>query len=468
MSGVTQDKRESHEEFINDIENESPEKPLIIEVPDGGYGWVVCFGVLLFNISTWASNSAYAVYLAHYLDNDVFEGATTLDFAAVGGIAFGCGLLFSNVILWVARLTSVRFAVALGAVFQFSGLILAAFSKKIWQIYLTQGVLIGFGLAFIIIPSNSLMSQWFREKRALTQAITVTGSGFGGIMFNLAIQKIIQNISLKWALIIQAIICTVCTVTGIILIRTRDEHIKPVFKFWDFKIMKTSPFIIVSFYLGFAILGYVVLLYNLSDFTVSLGYSESQGSIVTCMISVGIILGRPTVGRLSDRFGPTTVGIFCHILVGIFNLAIWLPARNLSTAIGFAIVQGGLMGTIWVVLPPITSRLFGLKRISLVLSMFYTIIGVFAIVSPVIGIKLRTSAPQGTYSPTQYRDPAIYCGCVYLGAALLLWVIRAYLLSRDEVAEKTESHEDNDELHIKVSFTQILSKLFARSPHRKV
>lgn len=193
----------SHE-TENDNEDElMDEKPNnIIEVPDGGYGWVVCLSVFLFNISTWASNAGYSVYLAFYLKHDTFEGGTKLDYAAVGGIAFGSGLIFTPFINRLKDLTNVRIVIIIGGVFQFVGLFLAAFSTKLWQLFLTQGLLIGIGLALISTPTSVVLPQWFRKRRTLAQALASSGSGAGGVMFNLAMQSIIQNISLKWALII--------------------------------------------------------------------------------------------------------------------------------------------------------------------------------------------------------------------------------------------------------------------------
>lgn len=440
-----------------------------IDVPDGGQGWLVVLGMFLFNIATWASNSAYAVYLAHYIQHNKFPNASVLDFAAIGGLAFGCGLAMAPCILYISHRTSVKKTIAMGCVFQFCGLMLAAFSTKLWQIYLSQGMLIGFGLAFIAVPSNALLPQWFRKKRNLAQALSSTGSGIGGIMFNLAIQAIITQLSLRWALIIQAIICASCSFVGMLLVRTRDQHVKPIFTFCDVRTIKTVPFAVMGLYIAFTLLGYVVMMYNLADFTKSLGYTARQGSIVSCMVSVGICFGRPLVGRLSDRFGPVSTSIVVHFLVALFCFAVWIPARNYSTAIGFALVEGSLMGSIWVLIAPITTRLFGLRRLQSTLGCLFWFVGAFGIISPVVGIKLRSAAPEGLqYSPTQYRNPAIYCGCCYFASSMALLWLRCYLLARDKVAEEGGSHEDTDELHIKVSAIETLRKVFAFSPNRKI
>jgi len=441
----------------------------VIEVPDGGYGWFVVFAVFCFNIATWASNSAFAIYLAHYLETNQFENANKLDYAAIGGIAFGCGLFLAPVIIYYMNLTGPRICIMTGGIFQFAGIMLAAFSKKIWQLYLTQGLLISFGLAFVCIPANQLLPQWFRKKRSLAQSLSASGSGAGGVMFNLAMARLIEVKDVKWALIVQAIICASVTAIGCILTRTRDEHVKPTVQVFDFTMLKKFGFWALILWIATTLFGYVVLLYNLADFTRSLGYSANQGAIVSCMISVGVFFGRPTVGALSDLLGTVSVAIVAHLLVAIFCFAMWIPIRNYASAIAFAIIVGSLMGTIWAVLGSIVARVVGLKKLSVTLGMVWVVVGIFGTVSPLIGIQLRAAAPDGSdYSPLQYQHPAIWCGCCYFAAAMCLWSLRAYLIARDEIAEEMNTHMDNGELHIHVPFKNGVSKLFVLSKLRKV
>lgn len=63
---------------------------------DVGYAWVIVFGVFLLNFSTWGMNSGFAIYFSYYLNNDTFEGASKLDYSAIGGIAFGGGCYFHH------------------------------------------------------------------------------------------------------------------------------------------------------------------------------------------------------------------------------------------------------------------------------------------------------------------------------------------------------------------------------------
>lgn len=77
-----------------------------IEVPDGGYGWVVVFSSFLLNFCTSGASYGYGVYLSYYMDSGKYETGGKLDYAAIGGLSFGVGLLFSPLYNYILLRTS--------------------------------------------------------------------------------------------------------------------------------------------------------------------------------------------------------------------------------------------------------------------------------------------------------------------------------------------------------------------------
>lgn len=129
------------------------------------------------------------------------------DYALIGGLTLGTGLLFSPIINRIQGKIGLQYTAGLGVIFRFTSLILASFVIKLWPIYLTQGILQAFGLTFMSIRALLILPQWFKHKRTFASAIAAAGSGCGGVMFNLAMQKVIQVRSVHWALRVQAILC---------------------------------------------------------------------------------------------------------------------------------------------------------------------------------------------------------------------------------------------------------------------
>jgi Major Facilitator Superfamily. len=108
-----------------------------------------------------------------------------MDFALIGGLNFSMAMLVSPAVTIIARKYGTQLPMLLGLGLLASGYVSASFSQRIWQLYLSQGVLIGFGVGFIYIPSIPVLSQWFDKKRSLANGISAAGSGIGGLIFSL-------------------------------------------------------------------------------------------------------------------------------------------------------------------------------------------------------------------------------------------------------------------------------------------
>ncbi|CAI4569757.1 BDC_1c_G0031500.mRNA.1.CDS.1 [Saccharomyces cerevisiae] len=461
---------ERHEDHHRDVENKlnlngkddiNGNTSISIEVPDGGYGWFILLGFILYNFSTWGANSGYAIYLAHYLENNTFAGGSKLDYASIGGLAFSCGLFFAPVITWLYHIFSIQFIIGLGILFQGAALLLAAFSVTLWEIYLTQGVLIGFGLAFIFIPSVTLIPLWFRNKRSLASGIGTAGSGLGGIVFNLGMQSILQKRGVKWALIAQCIICTSLSTIALMLTRTTHQGLRQhkrsyKFELLDYYVLSNFAVWLLFGFVSFAMLGYVVLLYSLSDFTVSLGYTSKQGTYVSCMVSVGSLLGRPIVGHIADKYGPLTVGMILHLVMAILCWAMWIPCKNLATAIAFGLLVGSIMGTIWPTIASIVTRIVGLQKLPGTFGSTWIFMAAFALVAPIIGLELRSTDTNGN----DYYRTAIFVGFAYFGVSLCQWLLRGFIIARDEIAVREAYSADQNELHLNVKLSHMSKCLF--------
>ncbi|ODQ81593.1 hypothetical protein BABINDRAFT_159866 [Babjeviella inositovora NRRL Y-12698] len=431
----------------------------LFEIPDGGYGWVMVLAVFIINVSTWGANSGFAIYLAFYLETELFTTSAEL-YALIGGFSIGIGIAFSPVITYLCGVIGVRPVMIIGACVQLAGNLMASWSVSLWEIFMTQGILLGFGMTMLALPAISLLPQWFKKKRTLAGGIAASGSGAGGMMYNLAMSKIMQQYSYKWALRAQGIMCFVTVCIAIALIRVRTT-IKGEFKIFDLTVVRTFGFLLAVLWVILTMFGYVVLMYNLADFTKSLGYSSHQASIVSAMISCGAFFIRPLVGFLSDRFGVITANIGAHLLCGIFALAMWIPARNYATAIAFAFILGGLMGSVWPSVATVVARVGGLTKFPVFFGMLWVFLGLSSMASPVIGIKLKAAPPAGLLvAPTQYHNVAVFVGCCYIGAALMLWILRAWIVARDELSGESSESDNGSELLLTVPFFSPFKKLF--------
>lgn len=429
-----------------DLEKQKTEAEDIEDIPDGGKdAWLVVVAVFLLNFGTWGANSGFAVYLNYDLNNNVFPGASKFDYALIGGISFGLALLFCPFINYLQGLIGTRTIMIVGNIIQFLGVFLASYSKQLWHLYLTQGVMNSIGLGFLSLSSTTLLPQWFKKKRAFASGIATAGSGVGGIIFNLGMQRVVDNMSVWWALRIQGIICLVVVSIGILLIKTRIEK-RIEFTIYDKEVLSCAGFYILICFIVTCILGYVIVLYTLVASTVSLGYSAYQGSLIAAMVQVGSFTGRPLMGLLSDRFGSLTVAPIIYLFCAIFTFAMWVPANSLIVLIFYGLIMGLLMGTIYSIAPVICTRLVGLKKMNVCFSMVWTSMAAAGVCSPVIAVALTTNKGHQSFMFT-----TIFAGAAFAASAVSLLGLRGYIIARDTLAGK-EDDPDLGQLKFRVPF----------------
>ena len=92
-------------------------------------------------------------------------------------------------IVWIVTLFTGRYTdlvgprvvVAIGALFCCLAQMLLSVSTKLWQIYLTQGVLFGIGVGHCIVPPIAMVATWFVKHRGLATGLGVGGTSIGGV-----------------------------------------------------------------------------------------------------------------------------------------------------------------------------------------------------------------------------------------------------------------------------------------------
>ena len=134
---IEKDTTTQHQAPQSNKESKAPHTLVEPDVPpNGGYGWVCTVSCATINAHTWGLNSSYGVFLAHYLANDTFPGASYLEYAFVGSLSISCAMLVSPLATFTTRMYGTRFSLLLGVFLETASLIGASFAKTIWQLFL--------------------------------------------------------------------------------------------------------------------------------------------------------------------------------------------------------------------------------------------------------------------------------------------------------------------------------------------
>lgn len=420
-SGASDDAENDDEHHQNELQRVQTDVP-----PDGGYGWVCVACCFLINAHTWGLNSSYSVFLAHYLASNTFAGASRLSFAFVGGLSIGMAMLLSPVATFSVRKIGTRLTLMAGVLLETASFIGASFASQTWQLYLSQGLCFGFGMGFLFVASVGVPPQWFSKRRSLANAIAAAGSGMGGLIYSLAANAMIESISLPWAFRILGIICFAVNTTCAIVIRDRNKEIRPSQASFNYRYFANVDFLLLSAWGILSMLGYVVLIFSLANYASAIGLTQQQGSVVSAIFNLGQMVGRPPIGYFSDAMGRLNMAASMTFLSGLFTLVIWINSHSYGVLIFYAIIGGTVAGTFWATIAPVAAEVHGVKELPAVLSLTWLVITAPTVFSEPIALEI-VSFNGGSYLGAQ-----LFSGFMYIGAAVVLWVLRARRLGAVE------------------------------------
>ena len=258
-------------------------------------------------------------------------------------------MVVAPIATYLTRVFGPRSVMVAGSLLQAAGFIAASYSSQVWHLYLSQGVLIGCGIGFIYIPSLPIISQWFSARRSLANGISASGSGFGGMLFSWTTALMLERIGLRWTLRATGLMTLAANWLAVMLIRHRNHIIKPPQLAFDMKLLRRSDVALLLIWSFLSMLGYVVLLFSLPDFAISIGLTQGQATNIAGFLNLGTAVGRPIIGTLSDRFSRIDTATVITVICGLSCIAFWVPATSYALTIFFSIICGATLGVFWMV-----------------------------------------------------------------------------------------------------------------------
>ncbi|KAJ5991944.1 Major facilitator superfamily domain general substrate transporter [Penicillium sp. IBT 35674x] len=384
--------------------------------PDGGYGWVCAVAAAVVNAHSWGFNSAYAVFLAYYLKNDIFSGASRLEYAFVGSLSLTTMFLLSPVATMSTQRYGIQRTMFVGVILESASLIAASFASQIWHLFLTQGILFGMGMGMLFIPVASVVPQWFTSKRSLASGVSLSGAGLGGFVYSLVTEAMIRNIGLSWAFRVLGLLAFTVNTTCVLLIRDRNKKAKSGSVAIDIVLFKSTQFDLLIGFSFFTILGYFILIYSLANYGEEIGLSSSQASLVSGILNLGQAIGRPLIGYFSDTVGRVNIAGITTFFAGVICFAIWLNAESYGLLIFFAIFEGLFAGNIWATIAPLVAEVVGLEKVSRGMNVVWLCILIPATFSEPVALQL-------TITTGKYLGAQLFAGFMYIAASVFLAIL---------------------------------------------
>lgn len=412
--------------------------------PDGGYGWVCCLCALMILFSTWGNNSAFGVYLAYYIDNDVFPGATSMDFAWIAGIIVFLAQSFSPFAIISERMVGFKMTMSIACVTHFIGYLLASFATKLWHLYVCQGVIVGISYSFLFVPACTIIPNWFLKKRAIASGILCAGTGLGGMVYSLSINAMIQRTgNQRWSLRMVSIVTTVTMAVVIFFIKKRNTPPRQSITWANFtqnladmfslKILSAPQLWYITLWFSLALLSYNMALFSFASSATALGLTSHQASSLTALVNAAQAIGRPTMGIIADTYvGRVNYSMVLNIVIVILIFAFWITARSFTALILCGLCMGFTLGVGNVMNSVLIADAFKADEFAAAWSILNLVMAFFVLFVEVIALSLRDDS-----LPNPFLHAQIFAGSVFVFAFMFLiplreWHIKALLKRRQK------------------------------------
>ncbi|KAL4788929.1 major facilitator superfamily domain-containing protein [Aspergillus venezuelensis] len=404
---------------------------------DGGYGWVMVLAIFWNNAHHWGILSSYGVFMQYFLSSPEYISGTYLDYALIGGLAASQSCLIAPLATIVHHKYGIKLAVGAGVLLEFAALLGASWSSQIWQLYLSQGLCFGWGLGLQYSSSTAVIPQWFTRRRSLAAGITTAGTGTGGLIYSLAAHTMMDQWGPSWTYRALAIVQIVVSSCCVLILRDNDRAsdggANRELRAINFRVGRRYEVWLFLSWSFFSVMGFMVIWFSLSTYSRSIGLNAEQGSIVTAVMNIGQIVGRPLVGYYSDTFGRINTATVATFVSGVLCLSLWVCASSYATILCFAFFGGSLFGTFWTVMAPLSAEVVALREVRSCLTIMWLVCVLPATFGEAIGLELRSEGDR------PYLNTQLFTGFMYIGASLSAALLRVWKARR---VDKTGGSDD--------------------------
>ena len=276
------------------------------------------------------------------------------------------------------------------------GFFLAQFTTEAmpWWLWLTYGVLGGFGMGMAYTTTIACCQKWFPDRRGFITGIIVAALGFGGLIFTFIAETYIKSHGVLKTFAMLGIVFLLVTVAGSFFIKNPPKDYMPkgwtppalkngliAQSFTPLEVLRTPQFYMITFALMCATAAGSMMI----PMAKILGLQDDSGLTAKAAVAgVMIITGFNSAGRLiwgwvSDKLGrKNTLLILLLVtaasIVGVSFVKGYLMLVFIGI-IGFS--YGGYLG----VFPALTADFFGTKNVATIYGMVLLGFGAGAVAS---------------------------------------------------------------------------------------
>lgn len=344
-----------------------------------GYAWSVFQAPLIekFSWTTAQASLAFSISFAMVPISMILFGSLQ-DKKGPKWITFGGGLMFG------------------------AGMILTSFTSSLTMLYISYGLILGFGIGMAYGCTTSTTVKWFPDKKGLAGGLTAAGFGSGAVIFAPLAVRLIQQygvlltfrylgIGLLIVICLASLIISAPEKKSVALAENDTLNKKPA------QIIRTGNFWALWVVYVFGCISGLMIIGHASPIAKEfLNFDLETATLVVSVVAIGNTFGRILWGFISDKVGRyrAVALMFVTSCIGLLLLSFKISGLlSVAGIIFVALCFGGFLGTF----PGITAENWGPLFNGSNYGFMFTAYGLAAVVGPRLAALIKQSA-NGDYT----------------------------------------------------------------------
>ncbi|GJF00222.1 MFS general substrate transporter [Phanerochaete sordida] len=387
------------------------------EYPDGGWrAWLTVFGAFLALMCTFGQLSSFGTFQSWYTEHQLQSFAPST-VSWIGSIQLWMFFFSGGFVGRIFDAYGPRMLMIPGTLVLVASTMVTSICETYYQYILSQGILFGLGVGMLFYPSLSAVSTHFKRYRATALGIAISGSGVGGVVYPIMLQRLFISVGFGWGVRISGFTCLLlcgiacCTVSSRLAPRTAPAPWLPAAPWRD------TNFVLLVAGSACIALGLFVPNFYIVSYAVAHGAPRATAFYVLAALNGAGTLGRLVPACAADRAGRFNVLVPAAAAAGVAVLAGWPLAHGLGGCVAFAAVFGFASGAFNALVVPCVAQISDVRHIGTRIGLLYSVLAFPSLAGePAAGALLR--AAHGSYI-----GMIVFSGAtVLLGSFFFLWV----------------------------------------------
>ncbi|TVY76008.1 Aspyridones efflux protein apdF, partial [Lachnellula suecica] len=306
----------------------------------------------------------------------------------------------------------------IGSLLSVFGIFMTSLGKEYYQLFLAQGLVLGVGICLVLMPAFVNITYHFRASRGVAMGIVVSGSSLGGVIWPIALHRLIGEVGFGWAVRIAAFMMMPLYGLAVSFVRRPESLVLPPRAKPDFSFLKNPAILFLSAGMFFVYLGLFSPYFYITSWTVSLGLDANMAFYMISIMNAASLFGRVVPGLAADKMGPFNVMISIVAISGVIATC-WTKATSIPGIVVFSLAYGFSSGGVMSLQGPCAVAPVQPAQYGVAMGSVMTILSVAGLIgTPITGQLL------GAYG---FLGVSLFSGLAMLIGAIMTLIARMFL-----------------------------------------